>query len=114
MRNLYFCDTCIIDCVRPDRVLMISKQFFSGFYKMYIMRFGMTLSHWRVSFLIVASTIFFTHPEIARADFLGLLAGSTIDHAADRAEQLVARARDAALAIEAQTNEDISERLKQV
>jgi hypothetical protein len=77
-------------------------------------RFGTTLSHWRVFSLIIACAVLFAPPENARADFLGALAGSTIDHASDRAEQLVTRARDAALAIEAQTNEDISERLKQV
>jgi predicted amino acid-binding ACT domain protein len=52
--------------------------------------------------------------EYTGADLLGILAGPTINNAMDRAEQLVSRARDAALAIEAQTNLDVSERLKQV
>ncbi|MHC2621534.1 Holliday junction resolvasome RuvABC endonuclease subunit [Bradyrhizobium huanghuaihaiense] len=53
-------------------------------------------------------------PTNASADLLGIVAGRTIDHAMDRADQIVDRARQAALAIEAQTNTDVSNRLKQV
>jgi hypothetical protein len=72
-----------------------------------------TIVHPSILFVAVAMFICIL-PRQASADLLGILAGPTIDHAADRAEQIVSRARDAAMAIEAQTNEDVSERLKQV
>jgi len=50
----------------------------------------------------------------ARADVLGFLAGDTISKAMDQGRETVDRARDAALAIEAQTNEDVTDRLNQV
>jgi hypothetical protein len=65
-------------------------------------------------YLLALATSLCVSTDHAGADLLGIAAGSTIDHAMDRADQVVSEARNAALAIEAQTNEDVTARLDQV
>jgi hypothetical protein len=60
--------------------------------------------------LIVAVTSY----ESAKGDLAGVLAGDTISKAMGQAQAMLAEARQTALAIEAQTNEDVTERLNQV